>query len=199
MEIPVLCYASDLNSPLIKVPSMVKDALCPEFASALGLRKLPTARFWNTINNGREIAGVAFARSPETVELHHRATMLRLGPWDIRQTFIHEVAHHIDRSLRGFTRHDQYFAAAVLVMVSRVPLVKLGFALGENGGLRDLSRHAGLMRFVTELFLDADPRYVEEQWQYLTYIVDDWAYHGDSGFTEDAIEGLFNHLTRSTL
>ncbi|KVS62772.1 hypothetical protein WK41_32350 [Burkholderia cepacia] len=109
------------------------------------------------------------------------------------------MCHHIDRELRGFTRHDQYFAAAVMILVSRIPLPKLGFVIDNDGQIRDICKHAGLTRFATDLFLDADPRYVDLQWQDLGRIVDDWAYHGESGFAEDAIEGLFHYLEQSTL
>lgn len=198
MEIPVLCFERGLDSPLVQPPGFVRDALCPELALALNLKRLPTARFWD-LKDHPNADGLAIFKSPDTVELSRRLLSRRWGHWQIRQVYLHEVAHHIDYSLRGFSKHDKYFAAALLVLTRRVPLERLGFRVKEDGTVISFCQRGTFEWHLMTSILDVDPRHATAHLEYLCAIVDDWAYHGDSGFAEESIEGLFNHLTFATL
>ncbi|AOR66092.1 hypothetical protein BBJ41_00200 [Burkholderia stabilis] len=199
MEIPILCYERGLDSPLVQTPGFVQDALCPELASALRLKRLPTARFWDLGDYDYALGLAQLITSPQTVELNNSLVSRRWGHWQIRQVYIHEVAHHIDYAIRGHSAHDQYFAAAVLVLMSRVPLERLGFVVNDDGTVANLCPRGTFERFTSRMVRDLEPEDAESHLRYLCQIVDDWAYYGESGFAEEAIEGLFNHLAQSTI
>ncbi|VWC11092.1 hypothetical protein BLA6993_05345 [Burkholderia lata] len=131
MDIPVLCYERGLDSTLVDIPLIVIEALCPEFAAAFGIEKLPAARFWDIVSD-KPVDGQAFTGLPCVVELHNALHRYAFGPFQIRQTYIHELAHHVDFSVRGYTAHDEYFGATATLLALRAGLERVGIGI-RNG------------------------------------------------------------------